>query len=226
VPRTAIERLGFALILAIPLAIVTLFWRLEVAPRSTTSMTERLPGAAQLSDGTAQLSGGGAQHDAASDPEMQQMAARLAQRLEREPGNAEGWRTLARTYYVMQRFPEAVAAYERLDALGAPDADVLADWADAAAMAQGRRLEGHPMQLVRRALAANPTQWKALSMAATDALERGDANAAIEGWERALAAVPEGSDRAASIRSSLAQARQSLTASANNETVGNRNAIR
>jgi cytochrome c-type biogenesis protein CcmH/NrfG len=75
-------------------------------------------------------------------------------------------------------------------------------------------------------LAANPTQWKALSMAATDALERGDVNAAIEGWERALAAVPEGSDRAASIRSSLEQARQSLTASANNETGGNRNAIR
>jgi hypothetical protein len=39
VPGTAIERLGFALILAIPLAIVALFWRVEVAPRSTTSMT-------------------------------------------------------------------------------------------------------------------------------------------------------------------------------------------
>jgi len=197
-------------------------------------VTERLPGAAQLSGGAAQpsggagqqLSGGGVEHDATNDPEMQQMAARLAQRLEREPGDAEGWRTLARTYYVMQRFPEAVAAYERLDALGAPDADVLADWADAAAMAQGRRLEGHPMQLVRRALDANPTQWKALSMAATDALERGDLGAAIEGWELALSVVPEGSERAGSIRASLAQARESLAASANNETNGNRNSIR
>lgn len=225
-PRTAIERLGLALILAIPLAIVTLFWRFEVAPGSTTSMTERLPGAAQLASGAAQPAGGSSGHDVSSDPELQQMAARLAQRLEREPGDAEGWRTLARTYYVMQRFPQAVAAYERLDALGAPDADVLADWADAAAMAQGRRLEGHPMQLVRRALDADPTQWKALSMAATDALERGDASAAIERWERALGAVPEGSERASAIRASLAQARQSLALSAGTETGGSRNDIR
>ena len=225
-PRTAIERLGLALILAIPLAIVTLFWRVEVAPGSTASMTERLPGAAQVARGATRPPGGSSGHDVSSDPEMQQTAARLAQRLEREPGDAEGWRTLARTYYVMQRFPEAVAAYERLDALGAPDADVLADWADAAAMAQDRRLEGRPMQLVRRALDADPMQWKALSMAATDALERGDVSAAIERWERALDAVPDGSERASMIRASLAQARQSLASSASNETGGGRNDIR
>ncbi len=201
-PRTALERLGLALIVAIPLAIVALYWRLEVAPLSRPSMTAQLPGAAQLSGGT--------QHDPATDPEIEQLAGRLAERLEREPGNAEGWRTLARTYYVMKRFPQAVSAYEKLDALGPLDADVLADYADAAAMAQGRRLEGRPMQLVRRALGQNPTQWKALSMAATDALQRGDSKAAIDQWERALGAVAADSEMAASIRASLEQARQAL----------------
>jgi len=210
-----IERFGLVLILAIPLAIVALYWRLEVAPPATPSMTARLPGAAQLS--------GGAQHEPATDPGIGQLAARLAERLEREPGDADGWRTLARTYYVMKRFPEAVTAYEKLDALGPLDADVLADYADATAMAQGRRLEGRPMRLVRRALGQNPTQWKALSMAATDALERGDSDAAIENWERALDAVAPDSEMAASIRGTLAQVRQAGDA---NDARGNGNARR
>lgn len=215
-PRTAIERLGLALILAIPLAIVALYWRLEVAPpgASSMTMTARLPGAAQLSRDARQ-------HDTAGDPGIERMAARLAERLEREPGDAQGWRTLARTYYVMNRFPQAVAAYEKLDALGPLEADVLADYADAAAMAQERRLAGRPMRLVQRALAQDPLQWKALSMAATDALERGDPGAAIEYWKLALGAVPAESEMAASIRGSLAQARQAGGAGGTSGNGGN-----
>lgn len=144
------------------------------------------------------------------DAGIEQMAQRLAARLEREPGDANGWRTLARTYYVMERFAQAVAAYEKLAALAPLDADVLADYADAAAMAQGRTLAGKPMGLVRRALEQNPSQWKALSMAATDAYQRNDVRAAIGYWERALAAVPPDSPMAESIRGSLAQARQAI----------------
>ncbi len=211
-PRTALERLGLALILAIPLVIVALYWWLFVAPLQTPPTTARMPGAAQLSQG--------APRPMDADADIEQLAARLAQRLEREPGDANGWRTLARTYYVMMRFPEAVAAYEKLEALGPLDADVLADYADAAAMAQERRLEGRPMQLVHRALAANPAQWKALSIAATDAFQRGDVRAAVDAWELALRNVPADSGMAESIRSSLAQARASLAASGAKATTG------
>lgn len=202
--RTLIERLGFALILLIPLGIVALFWRLEVAPQQS-SMAARPPGAVQVAPHA------GEQADA--NAQLEQLTARLAERLEREPGDAEGWGTLARTYYVMRRFPEAVAAYEKLDRLGPLDADVLADYADAAAMAQGRRLEGRPMQLVQRSLAQDPMQWKALSMVATDALERGDLATAIDNWERALGAVAADSEIAESIRGSLAQAREAMASS-------------
>lgn len=211
-PRTAFERLGLALILAIPLVIVALYWRLEVAPLQRSTATP-LPGAAQVAPS--------ARQQADADAEIEQLATRLAARLEREPGDAEGWRTLARTYYVMMRFPEAVAAYEKLDALGPLDADVLADYADAAAMAQGRRLEGRPMQLVHRALAQNATHWKALSMTATDAFRSGNLPAAIDAWELALGAVPADSELAESIRGSLAQARQSLATSRGNGFDGN-----
>jgi cytochrome c-type biogenesis protein CcmH len=140
-------------------------------------------------------------------PDVTAMADRLAARLQSEPNDPNGWNTLAHTYYVLQRFPEAVKAYERLVAIAKPDATMLADYADAMAMSQGRRLEGKPMELVRKAIELDPSQWKAQSMAATDAFVRKDYASAIGHWERALAAVPPGSELARALEANIAEAR-------------------
>lgn len=185
---------AIALVLAIPLAAVAVFWQFQRGPAAP---------------GHEQAQGRGEAQVDLTDAEMQRMADRLAARLASAPDDAEGWRTLARTYYVMKRFPQAVAAYERLANLGQPmSADVLADYADALAMAQGQRLQGRPMELVRRALELDPTQWKALSMAATEAFQREDFAVAIAHWERARASVAPDSPMAASIDASLADARE------------------
>lgn len=191
--RSLVPAWAIAAILAIPLAAVAVFWQLQRGPAAPAH--ERAQG---KGDDGVDL----------TDAEMQRMAERLAVRLAREPDDADGWRTLGRTYYVMKRFPQAVAAYERLVALGEPlDAGVLADFADALAMAQGQRLGGRPMELVRQALELDPRQWKALSMAATEAFQRDDFAAAITYWERARASLAPDSPMAASIDASLAQAR-------------------
>jgi hypothetical protein len=52
----------------------------------------------------------------------------------------------------------------------------------------------------------------ALSMAATDAFQRGDFAVAIGYWERALAALPPDSEMSRAIRGSLEQARQASAA--------------
>lgn len=139
--------------------------------------------------------------------DIDERIARMVERLEAQPNDPKGWNTLAHTYYALQRFPEAVKAYERLVAIEKPDAGTLADFADALAMAQGRRLEGKPMELVRQALELDPTHWKARSMAATDAFARKDYATAISHWERALAAVPPGSDLARTLEANIAEAR-------------------
>ena len=59
------------------------------------------------------------------------------------------------------------------------DSRLLADYADVAAMAQGRRLQGKPEALIARALAADPRNVKALSLAGTAAFEKGDYAGAI-----------------------------------------------
>lgn len=150
--------------------------------------------------------------DASLPPDIEPMVERLAKRLESQPDDAKGWRTLAHSYYVLKRFPDAVKAYESLLKVAPPDAALLADYADAAAMAQGRRLDGKPMELVRRALELDPTNWKAQSMAATDAFNRKDYDAAIGHWQRALASAPPGSELAQSLEANIAEAR-ALTSS-------------
>ena len=149
--------------------------------------------------------GGDAQHDL-SPAKVEQMAASLAAKLDREPDNGEGWIVLARTYNSMQRFPDAVRAYEKAVALIPNDAALFADYADALAATQGG-LAGKPMELVGRALKLDPTQWKALALAGTHAFDKKDYKAAVEYWEKLKATVPPGSQMAQSIDGSIAEAR-------------------
>lgn len=148
----------------------------------------------------------GSPHDMAPG-EVERIAGQLAERLKQEPDNADGWLMLARTYYVMRRFPEAVRAYEQLVKLVPDDASVLADYADALAMARGRRITGEPLALVNKALALDPNHWKALAMAGTEAFDRKDYRVAVEYWERLRSAVPAESEIAKSIAASIEQAR-------------------
>lgn len=200
-----------AAVIAIPVVVFAVF--LSFGPlRDTLSGRPAVPAASSAGGAGAPAQQGGDRAHL-GDAEVQQMAERLAARLEREPGDANGWRTLARTYYVLKRFGDASAAYEKLAALSPiDDADVLADYADAFAMSQGQRLAGKPMELVRKALEKNPAQWKALSMAATDAFQRNDFPTAVSYWERALQTLPPDSEMAEAIRVSLAQARKSVGA--------------
>jgi len=62
--------------------------------------------------------------------------------------------------------------------------------------------------LVERALAVDPTHWKALALAGTVAFERNDYAQAVAYWERMKATVPPGSPLAGSIDASIAEARQ------------------
>jgi cytochrome c-type biogenesis protein CcmH len=136
------------------------------------------------------------------------MVTSLRKRLEKDPGNAAGWFTLARSLYQMRKFDEAARAYERLVALVPEDADVLADYADALAMSQGRLFEGKPRELIAKALALDPRQWKALAMAGTDAFNQGDYKSAVARWEALRAILPPEASITQSIDGSIAEARQ------------------
>ncbi|HEY9398066.1 MAG TPA: c-type cytochrome biogenesis protein CcmI [Burkholderiales bacterium] len=140
--------------------------------------------------------------------QIDQMVAQLAERMQKNPDDPRGWAILGRSYYVMQRYQEAADAYEQLLKRIPPDADVLADYADALAMAQGRSLAGKPLDALRQALELDPDHWKSLALVGTEAFERKDYRAALRHWERLLALAPPNSEVGQQIAASVAQARE------------------
>ncbi|MBI4207048.1 MAG: c-type cytochrome biogenesis protein CcmI [Betaproteobacteria bacterium] len=152
---------------------------------------------------------GGPQREAhsISEEQIRELAGRLAARMEKEPENVEGWVMLGRSYTALGQFAEAARAYGNAVARSGADAALLADYADALAMAQGRSLEGEPEKIIQRALAIDPQNVKALALAGTAAFERRDYAGAVGYWERILKLAPEDSEFAQSVRSSIAEAR-------------------
>lgn len=138
--------------------------------------------------------------------QIEGMVERLAARMKENPDDATGWAMLGRSYSVLDRYPEATAAYANAVKRSPPDAQLLADYADALAMAQGRRLQGEPERLIARALKIDPRNVKALALAGTAAFESMDFKGAIAHWQRILEIVPPKSDMAESIRDSIADA--------------------
>ncbi|HSC94461.1 MAG TPA: c-type cytochrome biogenesis protein CcmI [Burkholderiales bacterium] len=140
--------------------------------------------------------------------QIESMVDRLAARMKENPEDATGWVMLGRSYAVLDRFPEAASAYANAVKRSPPDAQLLADYADALAMAQGRRLQGEPERLIAKALAIDPRNVKALALAGTAAFENKDFKGAIVQWRKILDIVPADSDMANSIRDSIADAQQ------------------
>ncbi len=140
--------------------------------------------------------------------QVDDMVARLAARLEKNPDDPRGWAMLARSYSVMERIPEAVAAYVKATGKITDDAGLYADYADAVAMNQGRRIEGRALELVNLALTVDPLQPKALAMAGTAAFYRRDFRAAIQYWEKLRPLLPPESEMAKSVVGGIAEARE------------------
>jgi len=140
--------------------------------------------------------------------QIEAMVARLAAKLEENPGDVEGWKLLGRSYTVLGRYPQAVAAYAKAAERAPRDAQLLADFADALAMARGQRLAGEPERLIARALEIDPSNLKALALAGSAAYERQHYARAAELWSRMLPLVPAGSEDARSISENVEEAKK------------------
>lgn len=139
--------------------------------------------------------------------QIEGMVEQLAARLRQNPEQPEGWAMLARSYAALGRFGDAAQAYANAVARRPDDAGLLADYADALAMGQGRRLQGQPETIITRALQADPANLKALALAGSAAFEKKDYAAAIGYWERILPGLPPESEGARSIQAGIAEAR-------------------
>ncbi|HXZ52638.1 MAG TPA: c-type cytochrome biogenesis protein CcmI [Burkholderiales bacterium] len=146
-------------------------------------------------------------HDVTSE-QIATMVDKLAQRMQQNPGDAQGWVMLGRSYAVLGRFAESSQAYARAVALVNDDAGLLADYADSLAMSRGGNLEGEPYQIVKRGLEFDPKNVKLLALAGSAEFQNKDYAAAVGYWERSLAGVQGESDFSRELRSSIDEARR------------------
>lgn len=135
--------------------------------------------------------------------DIEKMVAGLAARVEANPEDLEATQMLARSYMVLQRYPEAVEVYRKLAQRTPDDAQLYADWADALASANGNSMNGEPEKLVQRALQLDPENVKALALAGSLAFERKDYQEAKRLWTRMNAHVDPESEIGQSARAML-----------------------
>ena len=118
---------------------------------------------------------------------------------------------LARSHFLHGRFAQAATAYAEVVKRSPNDANLLADYAEALALVQGRSLKGEPEKVIRRALAIDPKHVKALGMAGRAAFDSADYPLALKYWNRLLPLLPPESEYARKLGASIAdvQARMS-----------------
>jgi cytochrome c-type biogenesis protein CcmH len=139
---------------------------------------------------------------------QEQIAAnvdKLAARLKQNPNDPQGWTMLARSYMMQEKFSDAAAAYEKLTALNANDADAWTDYAEALALANGQNLAGKPTEAINRALQINPQHQKALDLSGSAYYQAGDYKKAIEQWQKLLKLLPPGSDELKTITEQISK---------------------
>jgi len=129
-----------------------------------------------------------------SQEQINDMVAKLAERMKANPDNMQGWLMLARSYKTMGRYEEAAEAYGKAEKVINDDPELLASYAETLAMAGGKGLKGKPSQLVERALKIDPQHPHALFLAGAAAMDAGDNKKGIAYWEALLPQVEPGSE--------------------------------
>ena len=154
---------------------------------------------------------GGPGDDAQMADSLNTLIEQLRKKLEQNPNDAVGWGLLARSYMAMERYADAVPMFEKATKLDPNNASLLADYADALGVHQGRKLDGKPETLIQKALKLDPHNVKALMLSGTIAYNRKDFARAAKEWEDAHTYLPpddqESSDQ---LKASIADAKRRL----------------
>jgi cytochrome c-type biogenesis protein CcmH len=190
-PRSPARVLAIALIVLIPLCSVLLYLKIG----NSHAMLPQEQHAATEDFGVLR-----------SEAALQELEAKLA----KTPENPDGWLVLARSYSELQRFPEAVRAYEKLVQLVPNESQLWTSYADALAMANNQSLLGGPTKLLVKALELDPNNNTALALAGSAAMERGDYVAAITHWQKLISLLPPDYPDIQMIQGGLKQAREYL----------------
>ncbi|MDR1994495.1 c-type cytochrome biogenesis protein CcmI [Azonexus sp.] len=143
-----------------------------------------------------------------SPEQIDEMVARLAERMQSNPDDMQGWLMLARSYKALGRYDDAVKAYAKAEKVIDDQPDLLASYAETIAMASGQGLVGKPRELVERALKIDPKHAHSLFLAGAAAIQANDTKQAIAYWEALLPLVEPGTELDQMLRAGIDKLKQ------------------
>ena len=127
-------------------------------------------------------------------PDVNAMVTGLAARLKQQPDDAEGWVMLGRSYKYLKQFQKASDAFAQAHRLLGDQTDLLLQYADTQAMANGGSLAGKPSELVYKAVKQSPDHQTALWLAGMAKAESGAYSEALQYWQRLKKILPADSE--------------------------------
>lgn len=127
---------------------------------------------------------------AATPRTMEEAVVQLKAELERNPGRADGWQLLARSYEMLDRRVEARDAYARALKLNPDDPDLLVQAAQARLFAApDKKLDAEAVAMLKRSLELQPQQQRARWFLGVWQRQEGRAAEAAETWQPLLSQV-------------------------------------
>ncbi len=134
------------------------------------------------------------------------MVQGLADRLEQDPGDGQGWMMLGRSYAVLREYGKSADAYARAHAIVGDNVDLLANWAESLSMVSGGTFTPQSVELIERAVKLDPTHQKSLWLKGTVAFDTQDYVEAARIWRLLAATLPAGSEAAATMQANIVEA--------------------
>lgn len=139
------------------------------------------------------------------------MVEQLAERLRNEPDNLQGWIMLGRSYMAVQRYPDAVKAFERAHSLDKQNPNLMLQYADALVMSRDGDFSGQASTLINEALALRPNDITALWLAGMAANQQGDYQQALTHWNKLLPMLQQDQQALSQVQAMIAQTQQQLS---------------
>jgi len=141
---------------------------------------------------------------------LETMVAKLAARMQQQPDNLEGWTLLGRSYASMNRFQDAVQAYQHALQLDGKNPDLLSSYADVLIMVHDGEFTDQVGDLLNQALKADPHHLKALWLRGHWRFRHSNYRGAIDDWQIVMTALPPGDENAVTIQRQINAAKARL----------------
>ena len=145
----------------------------------------------------------------AMQAELSGMAQTLAKKLEANPDNQEGWVMLGRSYRTLEKYDNAVSAYDRALKLS-PDDGVKLERAEVLALKAQGNFDGEPWNVIREILKKDPQQKGALLLAGSASYAHDKYADALRYWQQARKLLAADHPDVPSLEGAIATAQNKL----------------